>query len=953
MRLIRKITVFISLLLSLQMYGQEENIWTFQNSPKTNENGQNTFRLYHLDFNLPYPAIRNISRTASYRFWGSSSNSSISGQDGNLNLFTTSDTAFTKGSKFAFRNTDKNQNGNRPSSFFSPWQSGDTLFAIIEEPIDKNNDSIYDGTGLRLKSFSYDGKQISNESFMNGRFDSKGIRKNVFLPGALLFGRNYPELNCQWLAIAYQDSLVLIKTNYDFTVNLIVPLPSNLLCNENAGVQFSNNGKKIAINTHWDIFNVETSTNGNRPSGNYIVWYDFNPISGKTSNKAELLYPEVNGYSDLKPLGRPDEPDYHYYFRGLAFSPNDSFLYTIQQDTKPDPDETSYIQIPLYGNLPVFKIRTNISQQIQADLKLGPDGKIYSCVTDKKTLDVINSPNYYGENMNLELDFLNLLQNEPLNSVNYLGKWPITYGNYKRVSFSAAPTCNGLEIQFANTSDTSHFTHYRFYLGNGDSVDIASNNSNQTVLYTYPQPGRYLAHLRAFNSAGGWVYTRDSITVTAPPVAKLTVQDTSGCQWLAFQYTDSSSVPQYKENFYTREWRFTNGSNTTTEQDTVRFGTNATAKVKTFTQDGSYQTKLKINNGYCTDSFVLNQNITILPAPQPGISLADTAGCSPFGIAFTSRYANVVDSVIWQLNGNQWHTTSAAASFTDTLRQPGNFVLSQTNYGPTGCVTSATKTINVLQGFEEGYSVLLHTATFSPSYADSVSLFWQPAPYAKQYSILLNQQEIAQLTDTSYTHVSPNLPAVYTIQAENTCGDKALSNPGKLIELSVSLTEDNSTAIITWTPYEQWQAGVDAYEVQRLENGVFSTLGTLNKASTFSDYNFAATSVAKQCYRIKAQQKNGNWHSYSNSVWVPLAPTVWVPSAFSPNSDGLNDVFNLVAQGATAIEYTIYNRWGELIYSGNNWDGQNAPQGVYAYTATITFATGNKTNLKGMVSLLR
>jgi gliding motility-associated-like protein len=280
-------------------------------------------------------------------------------------------------------------------------------------------------------------------------------------------------------------------------------------------------------------------------------------------------------------------------------------------------------------------------------------------------------------------------------------------------------------------------------------------------------------------------------------------------------------------------------------------------------------------------------------------------------------------------------------------------VLTQTNYGPTGCLTSATKTINVLQGFEEGYSVLLHTATFSPSYADSVSLFWQPAPYAKQYSILLNQQEIAQLTDTSYTHVSPNFPAVYTIQAENICGDKALSNKGKLIELSVSLTEDNSTAIVTWTPYEQWQSGVNSYEVQRLEDGVFSTLGTLNNASTFSDYNFAATSVAKQCYRIKAQQKNGNWHSYSNSVWVPLAPTVWVPSAFSPNSDGLNDVFNLVAQGATAIEYTIYNRWGELIYSGNNWDGQNAPQGVYAYTATITFATGNKTNLKGMVSLLR
>lgn len=68
---------------------------------------------------------------------------------------------------------------------------------------------------------------------------------------------------------------------------------------------------------------------------------------------------------------------------------------------------------------------------------------------------------------------------------------------------------------------------------------------------------------------------------------------------------------------------------------------------------------------------------------------------------------------------------------------------------------------------------------------------------------------------------------------------------------------------------------------------------------------------------------------------------VYIPNTFTPNGDGLNDWFGPVATGISENGYlfTIYNRWGELIYRSNKpgeaWDGkvsgEAAMTGVYTY----------------------
>jgi len=86
-----------------------------------------------------------------------------------------------------------------------------------------------------------------------------------------------------------------------------------------------------------------------------------------------------------------------------------------------------------------------------------------------------------------------------------------------------------------------------------------------------------------------------------------------------------------------------------------------------------------------------------------------------------------------------------------------------------------------------------------------------------------------------------------------------------------------------------------------------------------------------------------------------------IPTAFSPNNDGKNDVFHALSQGVTQFEMSVYNRWGELVFSSNDvhdgWNGKykgtDQPVGVYLYTLKAMLNDGTLIDKKGSVTLIR
>ncbi|MBK8328069.1 MAG: gliding motility-associated C-terminal domain-containing protein [Bacteroidetes bacterium] len=90
---------------------------------------------------------------------------------------------------------------------------------------------------------------------------------------------------------------------------------------------------------------------------------------------------------------------------------------------------------------------------------------------------------------------------------------------------------------------------------------------------------------------------------------------------------------------------------------------------------------------------------------------------------------------------------------------------------------------------------------------------------------------------------------------------------------------------------------------------------------------------------------------------------VFIPNAFSPNGDGLNDIFKVTTTaGLELYQWAVYNRWGNKVWSSTDyfegWDGKfrekDQPLETYFYIFSYKcLATGEDILLKGDVTLVR
>lgn len=88
---------------------------------------------------------------------------------------------------------------------------------------------------------------------------------------------------------------------------------------------------------------------------------------------------------------------------------------------------------------------------------------------------------------------------------------------------------------------------------------------------------------------------------------------------------------------------------------------------------------------------------------------------------------------------------------------------------------------------------------------------------------------------------------------------------------------------------------------------------------------------------------------------------IYVPTAFSPNTDGENDIFYVYAKCVKNITVEIYDRWGKKVAEINNitqgWDGTYEGNlfntAVFVYTLHVEFSNGEELNKKGNISLVR
>lgn len=86
---------------------------------------------------------------------------------------------------------------------------------------------------------------------------------------------------------------------------------------------------------------------------------------------------------------------------------------------------------------------------------------------------------------------------------------------------------------------------------------------------------------------------------------------------------------------------------------------------------------------------------------------------------------------------------------------------------------------------------------------------------------------------------------------------------------------------------------------------------------------------------------------------------VFFPNVFSPNNDGINDVFTIFSEPGLVdnVDLTIFDRWGGIISIGEDWDGkfnyEFVDGGVYVYLANVRMNDGVVRQFSGSVTVVK
>ncbi|MBI3142314.1 MAG: gliding motility-associated C-terminal domain-containing protein [Bacteroidetes bacterium] len=148
--------------------------------------------------------------------------------------------------------------------------------------------------------------------------------------------------------------------------------------------------------------------------------------------------------------------------------------------------------------------------------------------------------------------------------------------------------------------------------------------------------------------------------------------------------------------------------------------------------------------------------------------------------------------------------------------------------------------------------------------------------------------------------------------------------------------------------------------VVRIQDGVPTFMGKAHwyysNPYTLSDFLYRENQDVMVCYASSFSELLYYTAFYDNAFVEDWQ--IFVPNAFSPDGNGINDSFYLGYQYVGHTQWWIYNRWGALVWQGNQaWDGtvggRPAAIGMYHFHLEYVDQMGNKKIRTGTFYLLK
>jgi gliding motility-associated-like protein len=301
-------------------------------------------------------------------------------------------------------------------------------------------------------------------------------------------------------------------------------------------------------------------------------------------------------------------------------------------------------------------------------------------------------------------------------------------------------------------------------------------------------------------------------------------------------------------------------------------------------------------------------------------------------------------------------TNSNTGEFNPASAGAGTHAISYTIAGPCGSSSNVTiivndpPTVNFAADNTEGCSPVDATLT-NTSPTQGISCIW-----------LVNGTEASQNCGGFTTSFST--PGCYDISLEVTIagGCSTVVNRNDFICVNpqpvagFGWLPKNATYLNPTINFPNSSTNAESYQ------WTFGQLGTsqeTNPKFTFPDEPNMSYTVC-----LEAKNDKGCVDSVCHPIFIADEFLVYLPNSFTPNDDGLNDVFKPVVSGfdTTNYEFSIFNRWGEKLFISNSskigWNGmlndKVVQDDVYIWNLNIrTRDTGEKKRFNGVVTLLK
>ena len=268
---------------------------------------------------------------------------------------------------------------------------------------------------------------------------------------------------------------------------------------------------------------------------------------------------------------------------------------------------------------------------------------------------------------------------------------------------------------------------------------------------------------------------------------------------------------------------------------------------------------------------------------------------------------------------------------------------------------------------------------FSYYFIDDLSLYdlgyySGKAKCKKDSSVCYNGNTIIgnNITDAATYSWSPNI-ALSCTNCPNPVASPTVTTKYYLTKKLCSFVTCDSITLTVFTPSASALAGLD----KTICYNESTQLGA-NDSTKFASYSWQP-SVYLSCsscampltkpltditYTLQKTECNINTTSTVQIKILDCETTYTIPNIFTPNNDGVNDVWGIVFNQVRDIkEYSmnIYDRWGVLMLQSNlpnfKWDGYTTSgikcsDGVYFFVCNFN-VNGEKKELKGNITLMR